>query len=116
QAYCTERGPAMSTKSTPTLTSQSVGEHAGSRVMRYEIVNPDGLRVGLLNYGAAIQELHVPDAEGVTANVVLGFRQVQKYWHKHPHFGTVIGRFANRIGGSTFMLDGEIHRLTPNKG
>ncbi len=106
----------MSTKSTPTLTSQSVGEHAGSRVVRYEIVNPDGLRVGLLNYGAAIQELHVPDAEGVTANVVLGFRQVQKYWHKHPHFGTVIGRFANRIGGSAFMLDGEIHRLTPNKG
>ena len=106
----------MSSNRLPTLTSTPVAQHAGSRVMRYEITHPNGMRVGLLNYGAAIQELHVPDANGVTANVVLGFKQVQQYWHKHPHFGTVIGRFANRIGGSAFMLDNAIHHLTPNKG
>lgn len=102
--------------STPTLTSVPVGRVYGAQIMRYELKNANGLRVGLLNYGAAIQELHVPDAEGNTANVVLGFSQVHQYWHKHPHFGSVIGRFANRIGGSAFMLDGEIHHLTPNKG
>lgn len=106
----------MSTSSLPTLTSRAVGSLRGTQLMRYEIVHPNGLRVGLLNYGAAIQELHVPDADGITANVVLGFSQIEKYWHKHPHFGTVIGRFANRIGGSAFMLDDEIHHLTPNKG
>lgn len=106
----------MSTNSKPALTSQRVGVHAGSQIHRFEIQHANGTRVALLNYGAAIQELHVPDARGTTANVVLGFRQVQQYWHKHPHFGTVVGRFANRIGGSAFMLDGKIHRLTPNKG
>lgn len=106
----------MSSTSQPTLSSSFVGDFDGSRIVRYEIIHPGGLRVALLNYGATIQELHVPDADGVTANVVLGFRHVQQYWHKHPHFGTVIGRFANRIGGGAFMLDGEIHHLTPNKG
>lgn len=106
----------MSSTSLPTLTSRSAGSFENAEIMRYEITHPNGLRVGLLNYGATIQELHVPDAEGVTANVVLGFSHVQQYWHKHPHFGTVIGRFANRIGGSSFMLDGELHKLTPNKG
>lgn len=102
--------------SKPALTSQHVGEFGGLPIHRFEISHANGTRVALLNYGAAIQELHVPDANGETANVVLGFRQVQQYWHKHPHFGTVIGRFANRIGGSAFMLDGQIHHLTPNKG
>lgn len=106
----------MSRASQPTCTSSSVGEFEGSQITRYEITHPNGLRVALLNYGATIQELHVPDGDGVTANVVLGFSHVQQYWHKHPHFGTVLGRFANRIGGSAFMLDGEIHHLTPNKG
>lgn len=104
------------TNSKPTLTSQYVGEYADTPVHRFEISHANGTRVALLNYGAAIQELHVPDAQGNTANIVLGFRQVQQYWHKHPHFGTVLGRFANRIGGSAFMLDGHIHHLTPNKG
>lgn len=111
-----EKGRAMTTNSLPTLTSQIVGENVGSQVLRFEISHPNGLRVALLNYGATIQELHVPDANGEAANVVLGFSQIQQYWHKHPHFGTVIGRYANRIGGSAFMLDGQIHHLTPNKG
>lgn len=110
-----EKGRAMTINSSPTLTSHSVGVRDGSQVLRYEIAHPGGLRVALLSYGAAIQELHVPDAAGEAANVVLGFSQIQRYWHKHPHFGTVIGRYANRIGGSAFMLDGQIHRLTPNK-
>lgn len=100
----------------PTLTSQIVGEYEGIPIQRFEISHANGTRVALLNYGATIQELHVPDANGITANVVLGFREVQQYWHRHPHFGTVLGRFANRIGGSAFMLDGQIHHLTPNKG
>lgn len=111
-----EKGNAMTITQLPTMTSRPMGVYNGSQLFRYEITHPNGLRVALLNYGATIQELHVPDADGVTANVVLGFARVQQYWKKHPHFGSVIGRYANRIGGSTFMLDGQIHHITPNKG
>lgn len=100
----------------PTLTSSQIGEHDGVPVFRYVLGTEAGFRVALLNYGATIQELHVPDAIGEFDNVVLGFNNLRQYQHKHPHFGTVLGRFANRIGGSQFELDGETHRLTPNKG
>ncbi len=106
----------MTTPAAPTLTSSQVGSHEDSAIMRFVLEQENGLRVALLNYGATIQELHVPDARGTTANVVLGFDNVSQYLHKHPHFGTVIGRYANRLGGSQFMLDGEQFRLTPNKG
>lgn len=106
----------MTNSTMPTLTVQELGFRQGEQIRRYEIAHSNGLRVALLNYGATIQELHVPDAEGITANVVLGFSHYQQYWHKHPHFGTVIGRYANRIGGSSFRLDGETWQLTPNKG
>ena len=99
-----------------TLTSQQVGHHDGVPVMRYELAAASGMRVAFLNFGATIQELFVPDANGELANVVLGFDNLQQYPHKHPPVGTVIGRFANRIGGSRFDLDGETYRLTPNKG
>lgn len=102
--------------SLPTLTSKEFGSAHGKPVTRYELTAHGGLRVALLTYGAAIQELHVPDANGETANVVLGFSNLQQYLHKHPHFGTVLGRFANRIGGSSFDLDGKTYQLTPNKG
>lgn len=103
-------------KKKPELTKSEIGYHEGVPVRRFEISSPTGIRVALLTYGATIQELHVPDAHGVTANVVLGFNHLQQYLHKHPHFGTVIGRYANRIGGSCFQIDGQTYHLTPNKG
>ena len=74
-----EKGNAMTITQLPTMTSRPMGVYNGSQLFRYEITHPNGLRVALLNYGATIQELHVPDADGVTANVVLGFARVQKY-------------------------------------
>lgn len=106
----------MTSSLLPSLTSSHVGHHEGASLTRFELTAPGGLRVALLNYGATIQELHVPDATGETANVVLGFDSVRQYLHEHPHFGSVLGRFANRIGGSQVEIDGEIFLLTPNKG
>lgn len=100
----------------PTIEQDVYGEHNGTPVHRFVLTNASGMSVALLSYGAAIQELHVPDASGTTANVVLGFNNLTQYFGKHPHFGTVIGRYANRIGGSTFVLDGTQYHLTPNKG
>jgi aldose 1-epimerase len=100
----------------PTIEQESYGEFNGTVVERYVLTSPSGLSVSLLSYGAVIQELHVPDASGTTANVTLGFNNLSQYIAKHPHFGSVIGRYANRIGGAMFMLDGTEYHLTPNKG
>lgn len=106
----------MTASELPTISHDQVRIHEGAPIIRYELAIEGGLRMALLNYGATIQELHVPDANGTTANVVLGFSDIHQYFQKHPHFGTVLGRYANRIGGASFTLDGETYQLTPNKG
>ena len=99
-----------------TIEQANYGELEDVAVERFVLGNDAGLRVAILSYGAIIQELHVPDARGETANVTLGFDNLAQYGKKHPHFGSVIGRFANRIGASRFTLDGVVYQLTPNKG
>ena len=101
---------------TSRIEHASYGEINEQPVERFVLSNDAGMSVAILSFGAIIQELHVPDAQGTSANVVLGFDNLAQYGQKHPHFGAVIGRFANRIGGAQFALDGTIHELTPNKG
>lgn len=98
-----------------TITHQPWGEIDGRPVDRFTLTNGT-ISTSLLSFGAIVQELHVPDRDGTTANVVLGFDNLDQYVAKNPHFGSVIGRFANRIRGAKFTLDGTVHELTPNKG
>lgn len=111
-----EKGEPMSTEQGVTIEQETYGEFNGTPVERFVLANETGLSVAVLAFGAIIQELHVPDASGQTANVVLGFPTLSQYLAKHPHFGSVIGRYANRIGGASFSLDGTEYHLTPNKG
>lgn len=104
------------TNNTPRLRREAYGEADGKEVERFVLTNDAGMIVAILSYGAVVQELHVPDTQGEIANVVLGFNNLEQYTQKHPHFGSVVGRFANRIGGARFSLDGEEFHLTPNKG
>jgi aldose 1-epimerase len=104
------------TKHSVKIEHSTYGELEDVAVERFVLANNAGMRVAILSWGAIIQELHVPDARGNTANVTLGFDNLAQYGKKHPHFGSVIGRFANRIGGSRFTLDGVVYQLTPNKG
>ena len=88
----------------------------GSTVTRTELLAPDGSGVALLNLGAAVTEVRVPDACGALANVVLAHRDLTGYLANAPYFGVVVGRCANRIGGAAFDLDGRRHALAPNEG
>ncbi len=73
-------------------------------------------RAQLLNLGAALRILEVPDRDGASANVVLGYRDLEEY-RGHPRFyGAIAGRYANRIGGARFSLDGVEHRIAANNG
>jgi aldose 1-epimerase len=72
--------------------------------------------VKVMTYGAIVTELHVPDRQGKTEDVVLGFDTLESYLGGHPYFGATVGRVANRIAKGTFTLDGRDYRLAVNNG
>lgn len=73
------------------------GTVAGEQVEQIELVNEQGMRLKVMNYGATLLELHVPDRNGVLENVVLGFTDLSRYVNDSPYFGATIGRVAGRI-------------------
>lgn len=75
-----------------------------------------GLRAAILPQGAALARLWAPDRDGVMANVALGLPDAADYRAGHPYLGVLVGRWANRIAGARFALDGRAHRLAANEG
>ncbi|MEV5876038.1 aldose epimerase family protein [Streptomyces sp. NPDC052101] len=88
----------------------------GSEVHRWTLERA-GTRVEVLTYGGIVRSVRVPDREGRTADVVLGFAGLDGYLaHPEPYFGALVGRYANRIAHARFPLDGAVHALEPNSG
>ncbi|UNO42244.1 aldose epimerase family protein [Streptomyces sp. MST-110588] len=88
----------------------------GTRVDRWTLTGA-GLRVRILTYGGIVQTIEVPDRHGTPAQVALGFADLDSYLaHGGSHFGALVGRYANRIGGASFDLDGRTYRLARNDG
>ncbi|WP_327175603.1 galactose mutarotase [Streptomyces sp. NBC_01335] len=100
-----------------TISSDAFGTLPdGTSVERWTLER-DGTRVRLLTYGAIVQSVEVPDRNGTAGEVVLGLPDLAGYTtYASPFFGAVCGRYANRIGGAAFTLDGRTHRLTANEG
>ncbi len=88
----------------------------GAEVDLYTLANSDGFIAKVSNYGTIITELHVPDARGEFADVVLGFDRLDSYLKRHPYFGATVGRVANRIAGGQFTLNGRSYTLATNDG
>lgn len=89
---------------------------AGEEVQLFTLSRGASLEVQVTNYGGIIVAVKVPDKKGVVADVVLGFDTLEPYLGKHPHFGCITGRYANRIGGASFQIDGVQHEVTANSG
>ena len=70
----------------------------------------------VMTYGGIITEVHVPDRQGKTADVVLGFNSLEAYLAGNPHFGAITGRVANRIAKGRFTIDGQEYKLALNNG
>ncbi|MFF8634858.1 aldose epimerase family protein [Streptomyces pilosus] len=88
----------------------------GAAVHRYTLRRA-GVRVRILTYGGIVQDVEVPDRDGRAGNVVLGFSGLDGYLrHPEPFLGALIGRYANRIAGARFALDGRTYALEPNNG
>ena len=88
----------------------------GEPVVRYTLTNLHGMSLSVMNHGATILSLHVPDVHGHLADVVLGHDAAAEYSRKSAFFGPVVGRYANRIRGGTFTLDGRTFHLLTNDG
>jgi aldose 1-epimerase len=88
----------------------------GRPVTCFTLEAGDGSAVEVLDLGAAVRAVRVPDAEGCLADVALGYDDVAAYERDPFYVGSVVGRVAGRIGGASFELDGTRHRLTANDG
>jgi aldose 1-epimerase len=88
----------------------------GGTVEVYTLANANGVQVRAMTYGAAIISVRVPDRAGRVDDVVLGFDNLDDYLTKARFFGTVVGRYGNRIGKGRFSLDGSTIQLATNNG
>lgn len=99
------------------ITKSSFGKtRSGEEVELYTLKNNRDVTVKIITYGGIITELHVPDAQGKTADIVLGFNTINEYLAPHPFFGVLVGRYGNRIAGGQFALDGQTYTLAKNDG
>jgi hypothetical protein len=88
----------------------------GRPIHRFTFTNPSGASVSVMELGAAITAIVVPDRAGKLADVALGFDSALDYaTNNSPQFGLVIGRYANRIVGGTFKLGGTEYRLATQR-
>jgi aldose 1-epimerase len=91
---------------------------AGQKVSEYVLRNARGAEVHFISYGAIITQVDVPDRSGRRANVALGFGNLADFETHNPdyRFGAIIGRYAGRIAGARFAVDGKEVRLVANDG
>jgi aldose 1-epimerase len=87
----------------------------GKEVTSWTLINAHGLKAVIMNYGATMVSLEVPDRNGKFADILLGAETVQGF-HDSPFFGCIAGRYANRIAGGKFTLDGQPYTLAVNNG
>lgn len=99
------------------IEKQSFGKtEDGSQVDLYTCTNANGLKVKLINYGAIVVAVETPDRDGKFENIALGFDSMKGYLQEHPYFGAAVGRYANRIAGGKFSLEGQEYSLATNDG
>jgi aldose 1-epimerase len=104
---------------TPAVAADAVREQAGqladgSAVEAVTLSNARGVTARVITYGATLQSLIAPDRKGVPAEVILGYDTAAEYQAKPNYFGVTVGRYANRIAGGRFSLDGHAFQLTLN--
>jgi aldose 1-epimerase len=80
------------------------------------VIDNGTVSLSLSEYGASLVSALVPSRTGGRQDVVLGFDSLEGYLGPHPFFGVTVGRFANRIAGARFTIDGRESRLEANEG
>ncbi|MGE6356208.1 aldose epimerase family protein [Flavobacterium sp. NPDC079362] len=98
------------------ITYEPFGVCNGKEIFKFQLTNSHGNYVELLNYGAIVKSIIVPDKNGIKENVVLGFPTLEDYLKDTSYIGATIGRFANRINNAEFSIENETYYLDKNDG
>jgi len=88
----------------------------GSKAHLYSMENDAGLRVTVSDYGGTVTSVLAPDRDGELGEVVLGFDTIKQYLESETYMGCIVGRYANRIAGARFNIDGVEYTVTRNHG
>jgi aldose 1-epimerase len=104
------------------ITAQDWGATAddGRPAKLFTLTNAKGMEARITNYGGVVVSLTAPDRDGHLGNVVQGFNSLTDYTSadylkSNGHYGSIVGRFANRIRGAKITLDGKSYALDPDK-
>jgi aldose 1-epimerase len=114
--------PTPSPSPPPSAPTDSVSKQLfgkiphGPSVTLYTLTNKNGMSVSIMDYGATVVNLFVPDRSGHLDDVVLGFDRFAPYLTLKDYFGATIGRYANRIAKGRFMLEKVTYQLATNNG
>jgi aldose 1-epimerase len=101
----------------PRVTQRHYGVLTDGRAVdEFTLDNGRGLSLCAINFGGIVTALNVPGREGGAANVVLALPHLHDYETRNPNIGTLVGRYANRIAGGRFTLDGQAFELPRNNG
>jgi aldose 1-epimerase len=88
----------------------------GRAVERVVLRHADGFEARIIAFGAALQALITPNADGHCEDIVLGHDHLAGYLAERRFFGATVGRYANRIANARFVLDGDMVQLSANNG
>ena len=89
---------------------------SGDTVHVVTLTNANGIELRAITYGGIVVSLRTPDRQGAMADIVLGFDDLDGYVKSSPYFGSITGRYANRIARGRFSLDGVQYQLAINNG
>jgi aldose 1-epimerase len=107
-------GAAMSA---PAVTRAPFGKLAdGSAVELFTLTNANGLEIRAISYGGIIVSLKTKDRAGKLGDITLGYDDLAGYVKQNPYFGTIVGRYGNRIARGQFTIDGKTYTLAKNNG
>lgn len=100
------------------LVASTVSVDDFDDIRSFTLKNDSGMSVTLTNYGATVTSIRVADRDGEFADVALGYDKVESYMNAvdKPYFGSIVGRYGNRIAKGKFSIDGEEFTLAANNG
>jgi len=96
------------------ITQKPFGIVENKEITLFELTNSKGLTVKIMNYGAIVTSIQIPDKKNYIGEIVMGFDHLKQYLESNPYFGAVCGRYANRIAKGSFMVDGKEYKLAIN--
>ncbi len=108
--------PAATQAAAVTVSSELWGKADNQDIYRFTLKNANGMQIQLINWGAYITSIMVPDRNGKFEDVVVGYDDFSGYHTDNGYMGPIVGRFGNRIDHGQFTIDGQKYQLTINDG